>query len=314
MPEHHEALCGGIDLGGTKIEAALFDSLFQPIVRRRMTTPVNSYEALRDALVCEVAWLRDLANQPELRIGIGLPGLVDPVSGISVTSNLPANGHTLAQDLGDISGGKIVAANDCKTFALSEANGGAGKDHSRVFGLIIGTGLGGGLCRDGVLDLGANGLVGEVGHYGLPAHLVAEFNLPILRCGCGRSGCYEIFVSGRGITRLAQEVARVDLGGREISQRALSGDPNMVLVLDIWMRLAAELIHTIQLHLDPDCIVLGGGLSQIEDLPEMLNQKLSKVLLPSVHAPKILKPRFGDSSGGRGAALLAMQHHGDEIQ
>lgn len=309
MIETEQAICGGIDLGGTKIETALFNSQLMPLAKHRLETPTQSYKELLDALLEQIAWLRGQSNQPELPIGIGLPGLVDPISGVSVTSNLPANGHTLSKDLCDIAGGKIIAANDCKTFTLSEANGGAGAGYSRVFGLIIGTGLGGGLCRDGVLDLGANGLVGEVGHYGLPAHLVAKYDLPILPCGCGRMGCYETLVSGSGIARLAQAMLGIEIDGKEIGKQASLGNSGIKNVLDVWVCIAAELIHTIQLHLDPECIVLGGGMSKMDQLPQILTAELSNVLLPSVRKPQILKPKFGDSSGGRGAALLVTKFY-----
>jgi predicted NBD/HSP70 family sugar kinase len=306
MPDRNHPVCGGIDLGGTKIEATLFDAALNPLDKRRLPTPTTGYEALLDALVSEINWLRDCAGQLNLPVGIGMPGLVDPTSGVSVTANLPANGRMLARDLSDLAGGRIITANDCKAFALSEASGGAGAGYARVFGLILGTGLGGGFCRDGVLDLGANGLVGEVGHFGLPAHLVAKYDLPLVTCGCGRIGCFETLVSGTGLTRLANSLGGVNADGAQIVTAAASGDTRMGKVFEIWMCLTAELIHTIQLHLDPDCIVLGGGLSQVADLDKLLTTRLQQVILPSVRAPKILKPQFGDSSGGRGAALLVM--------
>lgn len=301
----HNPVAGGIDLGGTKIESTLFDGDMTAMAARRRPTPRGTYAELLGALADEVAWLRATAARADLPVGIGIPGLVDPLSGVSVTANLPANGHTLAPDLAARAGGRIVSANDCKCFALSEACGGAGAGYRRVFGLILGTGLGGGVCQDGRLELGLNGLPGEVGHFGLPAHLVAVHGLPILRCGCGRLGCTETLISGTGMGQLARAILGQDRDARTIA--ANPGDPGNARVLGIWAELAAELVHTIQLHIDPDCIVLGGGLSNIAGLEVRLADALDRIALPSVRRPAILKPAFGDSSGGRGAALLALQ-------
>ena len=297
---------GGIDLGGTKIEATLFDAELLAGPSRRIATPRDSYERLHAALLEEIRWLRATAKNPDLPVGIGLPGLIDPVAKVSVTANLPAGGRTLATDIQSAAGGRIALVNDCKAFALSEANGGGGAGFDSVFGLILGTGLGGGFCRNGNLILGANGLTGEIGHYGLPAHLMAKLDLPILQCGCGRMGCFETLVSGTGLSRLARHLAGREASGEEIVAASSDGDADMARVLDVFVRLAAELIHAIQLHLDPECIVLGGGLSRIEGLDRMFGHALGQALLPSVRPPEIRKPKFGDSSGGRGAALFAL--------
>lgn len=305
MPDAKEASAGGIDLGGTKIEATLFDRGMNVLASRRRATPRGTYAELLDALQGEVTWLRRTASQHELPVGIGIPGLVDPTTGVSLTANLPANGQTLALDLEARAGGQIISANDCKCFALSEAQGGAGQGHRRVFGLILGTGLGGGVCQDGRLELGLNGLPGEVGHYALPAHLVVAHNLPLVVCGCGRIGCTETLISGTGLARLAKAVLGEPRTAPMLA--AAPEDSGNARVLDIWTELAAELLHTIQLHIDPDCIVLGGGLSNINGLERRLATAFDRVALTSVRRPQILKPVFGDSSGGRGAALLVLQ-------
>lgn len=304
-PDPDLPCAGGIDLGGTKIESTLFDAGMTALAARRRPTPRGTYAELLDALEAEVAWLRDTARRSDLPVGIGIPGLVDPISGVSLAANIAANGHALAPNLAARVGGQIISANDCKCFALSEARGGAGQGYRRVFGLILGTGLGGGLCQDGRLELGLNGLPGEIGHYALPAHLVAGHGLPLVACGCGRTGCTETLISGTGVARLAAAV----LGeAREApALAAVPDDPSNARVLAIWAELAAELLHTIQLHIDPDCIVLGGGLSNIAGLETRLAAALDRVALTGLRRPAILKPVFGDSSGGRGAALLAIQ-------
>lgn len=302
-PDARTAVAAGIDLGGTKIESTLFGLDFSALVSRRQPTPRGSYSELLLALEKEIQWLRQEAQQKDLPVGIGIPGLVDQQTGVSVSSNLAANGKTLAGDLATRAGGTIASANDCKCFALSEACGGAGKNHSRVFGLILGTGLGGGLCQDGQLVLGYNGLPGEVGHYALPAHIVVAHDLPLLPCGCGRIGCTETLISGTGITQLSLAMTGNARPANDIA--AAPDEPNNRKVLEVWSALAAEMLHTIQLHIDPDCIVLGGGLSNIAGLETRLSDALKKIALPSVRRPEILKPAFGDASGSRGAALLA---------
>ncbi|WP_299949951.1 ROK family protein [uncultured Ruegeria sp.] len=299
-----DAAWGGIDLGGTKIEATLFDSNLTALASRRIPTPRQSYADLLEALTAEITWLRVASGQPDLPVGIGIPGLIDPITGQSVTANLPANGMPLGNDLKARNGGFIRLANDCKCFALSEAIGGAGEGYHTVFGLILGTGLGGGVVVDGALLPGPNVLAGEIGHAALPAPIMARYNLPILPCGCGRQGCFETFLCGTGMTRLAKTLAGAPLTAPEVVAATAQGDETAAHILDVWLQIAGELLHSLQLHIDPDCIVLGGGLSNIEGLEHNLADALASVALPGLRAPLICKPKFGDSSGARGAALL----------
>ncbi|MDA7963478.1 ROK family protein [Ruegeria sp.] len=296
--------CGGIDLGGTKIEATLFDATLTPIKTRRVATPQTEYADLLDALSGEIAWLRAEARQSDLPVGVGIPGLIDPVTGCSHTANLPAKGKPLGTDLMARNGGTIRLANDCKCFALSEATRGAGDGYRTVFGLILGTGLGGGVVVDGALLPGPNMLAGEVGHAALPAPLVAQHQLPLLPCGCGRKGCFETYLSGAGMTRLCQVLTGQSRTAPDLVAAAASGETAAGQVFAVWLQIAGELLHNLQLHLDPDCIVLGGGLSKIDGLDHAFSEALAQAALPALRAPVISKPEFGDSSGTRGAALL----------
>lgn len=300
---------GGIDVGGTKVEATLFDEHLSVVDRRRVATPTESYQTLLATLATEARWLRDTSGYENLPIGIGIPGLFDPASGKSTTSNLPATGQLLRDDLQALLGGNFAMDNDCKCFALSEANHGAGAGYSRVFGLIIGTGLGGGLCVEGKLISGAQGLIGEVGHIALPAQLVIDKQLPLEPCGCGRTGCYETLASGRGLSRLYNRLIKKSLSPADIVSGAKSGDSDCTEVYNTWIELVGELLNIIQLCMDPHCIVLGGGLSKIPDLAQVLSASLANAALPGARQPAINVARFGDSSGGRGAALLAIQQH-----
>ncbi|MEZ5824980.1 MAG: ROK family protein [Geminicoccaceae bacterium] len=307
MSRNRVPLCAGFDIGGTKIEATLFDTDLQPIRTSRCRTPRESYDELFRTLVETIAEVRASSGQPDLPVGLGFPGLVDPLTGEAMTSNLPATGRPIARDLKNAVGGTVVAENDCKCFALSEANGGSGKGSGSVFGLILGTGLGGGMCHHGKLLSGLNNIAGEIGHFAVPAHLFVKHGLPLRVCGCGRTGCFETLVSGTGLVTLCRTFSSEDCEVPEIAERAAAGDAEMVGVMNIWAELAGELLHTLQLHLDPEVIVLGGGLSNIAGIELKLAEALERAALPALRRPAIRKPAFGDSSGGRGAAILALE-------
>lgn len=303
LPEAGPQVFGAIDVGGTKIEACLFNSKLEVLDRRRLPTAKGSYDELLQAIEGAVTWLDETAGA-KVALGVGLPGLIDPATGISMTSNVPATGRTLSADLSARIGRVIPVENDCKCFALSEANGGAGEGYRTVFGLILGTGVGGGVCVDGKLVVGRNGLPGEVGHFGLPAELVRRHDLPILACGCGRIGCYETLLSGPGMARIAKHLTGTEVDSAAIVARAAAGDAAMSKVLDIWFDILAELIHTIQLTVDADCVVIGGGLSNIHDLAPNLSRTFAPRMLKGVRQPAFATGRFGDASGVRGAAML----------
>lgn len=301
VPQRH--LFGGMDVGGSKIETCLFDEQFRPLERRRVETACGTYEELLDCIVGEARWLDERAGGA-VDLGIGLPGLVDHATGRSLTSNLPATGRPLREDLLARLGRSVAMANDCKCFALSEANGGAGESADTTLGLILGTGVGGGVTRHGRLVLGYNDLPGELGHIGIPGQLVTEWGLPILPCGCGRVGCYETLVSGPGLARLAGRHGRPEPSAERIAQLAGSGDAAMAAAMREWLALLAELIHTAQCTIDMDCVVLGGGLSRIPDLARMLAQSYQARRIPG-RETRFAVARFGDASGTRGAAMLS---------
>lgn len=296
---------GGIDLGGTKIEACLFDSDLGEITRRRIATPRTSYEELVDALVGQYDWLRGEAGVTLLPLGVGIPGQVDTETGLTLASNLAANEKPLRQDLSRRLGFPVLFENDCRCFAFSEANGGAGADHDTVFGLILGTGCGGGVCFKGAIVEGRNGLPGEeVGHLGIPADAAPGITLPMERCPCGRKGCYETLISGPGIARLARGLKGLHFEAHEIAEKAAT-HPELGEILDVWAHVVCELFRTIQATVDPDCIVLGGGMSRIPDVEKLLLKHLPDHLLEGGRPPAVLLAKYGDSSGVRGAAMLA---------
>lgn len=293
----------GIDLGGTKIEACLFDADLQPLDRRRVDTPQKSYDALLDALADQYSWLCATAGRDGLPLGIGVPGFVEETTGFAQTSNLPADNRPLQRDLSRRLGIPVAFENDCRCFALSEANGGAGAGHRTVVGLILGTGCGGGITRDGRLVTGVGRLPIEIGHIGIPAGKIRGVSPPVELCKCGRYGCYETLVSGPGLSRLALRLSGRTLEPRRIVESA-SEDAEMRQVLDVWTALVCEALRTLQLTIDPGCIVLGGGLSRIPDLAGRLRDGAAAHLMDGVAPPHIAVARFGDSSGVRGAAML----------
>jgi fructoselysine-6-P-deglycase FrlB-like protein/predicted NBD/HSP70 family sugar kinase len=301
-PRSRSELYGGIDVGGTKIEACLFDERFRPLERRRVETARGSYEDLLNCIAAEVKWLDQRAGFA-VNIGVGLPGLVDHQSGRSLTSNLPATGKPLRTDLIARLNRQVTMANDTKCFALSEANGGAGDGSQTVLGLILGTGVGAGVVHRGRLVLGHNDLPGEIGHIGIPGTFTARYHLPRLPCGCGRSGCYETLISGPGLTRLADHLGLTGKTPEQIARDAHAGHEQAAAVLRLWVSLLAELIYTAQCTIDMDCVVLGGGLSRIPDV----DSELAGVFRERAMGGRDVRfavAQFGDASGARGAAML----------
>lgn len=295
-----QTFCGGIDLGGTKIEARLFNKTnMETIDVKRIATPHESYEALLHGLIEQTQWLMDCAQTSSLLIGVAVPGIVSPTDGSVFTANTRAKNHTIGKDLQNHFGREFSVVNDCMAFALSEANGGAGQGAKTVMGLILGTGAAGGYCIDGKFPPRHNGLAIEIGHVGIPAIAIARHDLPIWDCGCGRKGCMETYISGTGLSNIAEYKT-----GKRSSAEALVASSDKTS-LNIWADITGECLSTIQLMLDPDCVVLGGGLSNMPGITERLTDSMKRHKLADVSLPSIKVAQHGDSSGARGAALLA---------
>lgn len=293
----------GIDLGGSKIEAQLFDAGWNRVDRRRVATP-EDYEGIVAAAADQVRWALSEAGGP-VPVGIGAAGLVDR-AGYALTANLPANGRPLPGDIAGAAGHPVTHVNDCRALALSEAHFGAGRGHGTVMSLIIGTGVGGGVAFDGKLRGGPSGTGGEYGHMPAPAPVVAAHGLPIHKCGCGRTGCIETYVAGPGLARMAR-----DLTGREIDPERIGlekdGPGDAGRVWSVWVELASELVLSLVQTVDPDIIVLGGGLSRVPGVLGDLEQGLAAAQLAGFAVPKLALAEGGDASGARGAALAAVQ-------
>jgi predicted NBD/HSP70 family sugar kinase len=292
----------GIDLGGTKIEAQVFDADWRCIARRRIASPAQ-YDALVAAVAGLAGWARAQGG-PAAPVGISAAGLVLPGTGAALTANLPATGRALPGDVAAAIGGPVAWLNDCRAFTLSEAVLGAGRGHGRVAGVILGTGVGGGLAVQGRLVHGPGGVGGEFGHVMAPLSTVATHGLPVFACGCGRAGCIETYVSGKGLARIAHS-----LTGREMTPPAIdagrAADPRLARVHAVWADLVAEMLHMLVLVFDPDVIVLGGGLTGMAGVCDDLAGRLAAKAFTGFPVPLVVRAEGGDASGARGAALAA---------
>lgn len=297
---------GAIDLGGTKIEARLFDAAMQTLELRRVPTPTGDFDNFLAALVGQIRWLEGRAGDPALPVALSVAGVVAPDTGLCTAANIPITGRPLGQALQAALGRALPLINDCMAFAYSEAHGGAGDDagEGAVLGLVLGTGVGAGLVIGGRIPPRHAGLAVEIGHVGIPARALARHGLPLWRCGCGREGCFENYVSGTGLRRIAAWAGIEDADPARLAAR-IPRDPLAARVMAIWTDLAGEMLDTLQLLLDPQVIVLGGGLSNLPDLPAQLQGALAALRLGQARAPLIRVARHGDSSGARGAALMA---------
>jgi N-acetylglucosamine kinase len=299
-------ISGGIDIGGTKIEARLFSQTLETIDVRRVPTPRDTLAGFVDALAEQIRWLEAQSGAgARLPVGIAFPGLIDRQSGRAFTSNLPVSGHAIETVLAERIGRRLPFMNDCQAFALSEANGGAGQGYDCVVGLIMGTGVGAGLTVKGRLTQRLNGGALEVGHIGVPARTLVPRRLPLWPCGCGKQGCFEQYVSGSGLAALGGFRLGRPVTSEEIVALSHGEDTQAQAILSEWAEIAAELLLTIQLDHDPDCIVIGGGLSGLPDVAARLEAALGAIRLGETHLPAIRVAIHGGSSGARGGAIMA---------
>lgn len=299
----------GFDIGGTKIELACYDDALRLVRQWRIPTPTQDLEQFLDAVVALVHQADSHVGERG-HVGVGLPGIVDPVTGCHLSANVPAlTNQNLAALLTERLQRSIAIGNDCQCFALSEANGGAAANVPTMFGLILGTGMGGGYCVGQRLIRGSNGTLGDVGHVSVPAVTLERYRLPVLDCPCGLSGCIERYASGSGISAIHAHFTGQRLDAVQIVGQARDGNAAAQHSLDVHVAVLAHGIATLVLHLDPHVIVLGGGLSKLDQLYTRLPPLVATHLFAGPRPPPILRPVFGDASGTRGAAILARQNH-----
>jgi fructokinase len=292
----------GIDLGGTKIEGAAVDGSGAVRVRRRVATPAGNYRATLEAIVALIGEIEHEIGEPA-SVGVGMPGAISPITGMVKNANSTwLIGRPLQNDLETALGRPIRLANDANCFALSEATDGAAAAMTTVFGVILGTGVGGGVAIGGRILVGANAIAGEWGHNPLPWPMPDE--IPGPPCYCGRSGCIETFLSGPALAADHHRHSGRHLSAFEIANRAEHGDAECGASLGRYVdRLARGLAAVINL-IDPDAIVLGGGLSGISTLYEQVPLLWNRYIFSDRVVTRLLPPVHGDSSGVRGAAWL----------
>ncbi|MGI4953742.1 MAG: ROK family protein [Janthinobacterium lividum] len=286
----------GIDLGGTKIEAARLAPDGAIAWRRRIDTP-RSYDAIIAGIAGLVAAAEAGLDGPA-SVGVGIPGTLSPATGLVKNANTQVLiGHALDRDLQAVLSRPVRIENDANCFALSEAADGAGAGHRCVFGVILGTGCGGGIVVDGRVLPGRNRIAGEWGHTPLPWPQPDEMPLP--PCWCGQHGCLELYLAGPSLARSCDAPTAA-----ELPARAEAGDLAAKAALDRHADRLARGLAVIMNVLDPDVIVLGGGLSNMDHLYNQVPRLMQRHVFSDVTATPILRNRHGDSSGVRGAAWL----------
>ncbi|MDB5901936.1 MAG: hypothetical protein JWM26_814 [Betaproteobacteria bacterium] len=292
----------GIDLGGTKTEIIALDERRTELLRRREPTPAGDYDG---TLALIVRLVRETEADVGKRgsIGIGTPGALSPATRRIRNSNSAClNGRALKEDLERAIGREIRLANDANCFALSEAVDGAARNARVVFGVILGTGVGGGIVIHGRVLGGFNAIAGEWGHNALPWPEPDE--LPGPPCYCGKSGCIETFLSGTGLTNDHASATGEKLAPAQMVERADAGDAGAAATLARHERRLARALASVVNVLDPEVIVLGGGVSNIERLYANVPRLWASWIFSDVVRTRLVPNYHGDSSGVRGAALL----------
>jgi fructokinase len=292
----------GIDLGGTKIEGIAIADDGSERTRRRIASPRGDYSNTLTAVRGLVEAIeRDCGARGS--VGIGVPGTISPATGLIKNSNSTwLNGRALADDLSRLLDRPVRFANDANCFALSEATDGAAAGAGIVFGVIVGTGTGGGIVIQQQVLVGANAIGGEWGHNPLPAARGSESPGP--PCYCGRNGCIETFLSGPGFERDYAESGGASVTAQEIAARAASGDALADAALARYEERMARALASVINLLDPDVVVLGGGLSNIDRLYDRVPRLWLRHIFSDAVATRLVRAMHGDSSGVRGAAWL----------
>ncbi len=294
----------GVDLGGTKIEALALSPEGAERVRVRIPTPRGDYDATLDAIVSLAEACRDgLGDSDIAGIGIGVPGSLSPKTGLVRNANSTwLNGRPLLRDLEARFGWPVAIENDANCFALSEAADGAAQGCRTVFGVILGTGVGGGIVCDGKSLLGRNAVAGEWGHNPLPWPEADE--LPGPACYCGKRGCIETFLCGPALERQYQALSGQKAEAKLVAERAKTGEAAAQSVLAAYAKRLAKSLATVINIVDPDAIVLGGGVSNISAIREMALAEIPGWVFSECFNTPLMVNKWGDSSGVRGAARL----------
>ena len=293
----------GVDIGGTKVEAIALDGEGCELARWRVPSPARDYDAMVEAVRRLVVGLEDdLGERGD--VGVGTPGAASRATGLIKNANSTVlNGRPFPRDLAAALGREVRVENDANCFALSEATDGAGAGHGLVFGVILGTGVGGGIVHDGRVWVGANSIAGEWGHNEMPSR--TEPDLPETLCYCGRRRCIETYLSGPGLAAdHARHGAADGHDARAIAALARAGDASAQATMARYCVRLARALGSVVNVLDPDVIVLGGGVSNIDELYGAVAALLPEHVFSDRCTTPVVRHRHGDSSGVRGAAWL----------
>ncbi len=292
----------GVDLGGTKIEAIALADDGRELARKRVATPRHDYDATLGAIAAVVGAL-EAETGGRGSVGVGMPGTLSPASGLVKNANSTwLIGRPIDRDLERALGREVRCANDANCFALSEATDGAGAGARVVFGVILGTGVGGGIVVDGRALTGGNAIAGEWGHMPLP--WPGDDERPGPACYCGKAGCVETFLSGPGLARDYGRHGGSGLEAAQIAERAAAGEADADAAIARYEDRLARALAVVLNVLDPDVVVLGGGISKLARLYENIPRRWQAWAFSDRVTTPLRPPRHGDSSGVRGAAWL----------
>ena len=292
----------GLDWGGTKLEAIALDPVTnEELIRNRIDSPKNNYQDILNAVYNLI--LETAGNEKEITVGIGMPGSLHPKTGLVQVSNTKAlEGQNVKKDLEEKLGYEVRIANDADCLALSEAVDGAGKDFNSVFAVILGTGVGAGYVVNKKLIVGPNKLTGEWGQNPIPGPM-DDYEKSIKR-HCGRIGAIEVFLSGPGLESWYEFKTKFKRSSREIVDLYRGGDKEAKEIMKTYFERTARAFSTFVNILDPDVIVCGGGMSDIDELYTEVPNKIIPYLASDIFLTPIVKAEHGSSSGVRGAAHL----------
>ncbi|WP_339722380.1 ROK family protein [uncultured Paraglaciecola sp.] len=293
----------GLDIGGTKIELAIFNSQLERVASWRLPTPQDDYQALLST-IAQMVVEADKKSNIKGTVGIGFPGYLDN-QGRSVSANIASvNGQFIVKDTCAKLGRAVAFENDVKAFALSEARGGAAQSKDNALGVVVGTGFAGGLCIEGQLYKSKQNVSCEFGHVSLPAILQQRYQFPLRQCGCGLVGCVEEYLAGPGLLWMCSHFNTNYTSVPMLVKALRDNEAKAIEVMDIYIDCLGCYFAQLTLMYDPDIIVLGGGLSNIAEIYSRLPQVMQKYFFNGVIAPPVVAAMFGDSSGVRGAAIL----------
>ena len=296
----------GVDIGGTKIDMAVFTDHFQLLERWRVATPTDDYPLFLATISQLIAQADQYLGQ-RAPLGIALPGVVTP-QGMLISSNVNClNQRSVAAELTTILQRPVALGNDCRLFVLSEATLGAGRGYHRVFGVVLGTGAGGGLCINGEIYQGKQQLAGEFGHQSIAGRVLLQHQLPLYPCGCGLFGCAETYISGTGLARLYRHFSQQERTTYDWLDAFRRGEQAAKQTFDCYMDALGACLASQILAYDPDVIVLGGGLSEIEEILLQLPTAIARHLFAGAKVPPLHQAEFGVASGPRGAAILGLR-------